>query len=82
MLVDDKYQITNEALAKIANNSVGKDKKGLNYITLTKKNNKVVGVEINMTNMIKSTTKVSNPTTVNIEYSNFGLVEDFNIEIE
>ncbi|MBR4672726.1 MAG: hypothetical protein IKO78_05995 [Bacilli bacterium] len=81
-LVDDKYQITNENLAKIGNSSSKKNKEALNYITLTKKNNKIVGVELDMTNMIKSMSNISTATTVNIEYSNFGLVEDFNIEIE
>ncbi|MBO5375235.1 MAG: hypothetical protein J6A52_00090 [Bacilli bacterium] len=50
-----------------------------NTITLTKKNNIIVALEIDITNLVNGLGNENNSTIISLKYSNFNLIDDFEI---
>ncbi len=77
--VDGVYQISSKNLSVVANHKALSDE-SLNYFTLTKKNDYVTGVTMDITKAVSSSLGKVATAKISIEYSNFGLVEDFEIK--
>lgn len=80
--IDGKFQINNISLSNITGNKIENPKDEMNTFELVVKNGYVVGLEIDITNVVDNTLNSSSVAKISIEYSNFGLVEDFSIETE
>lgn len=76
------YEISNEDLNKIINgeeSSQIKQKESINTIELVTRNNKITGINIDYTNVLSDFSNEKITAKLSLEYSNFGLVEDFDI---
>lgn len=81
-LSDDVYEITNDKLVEYVENDYKSDlnnKELTNTIKLSKKNNIIVSIEIDITNLINELGKENNSTIITLKYSNFNLIDDFEI---
>lgn len=76
---NDVYEITNEEIGKIVKENL-ENKELVNSIELIKSNNKVVQINLFLSNAISSYTKETSDVIITLKYSNFGLVDDFIIE--
>lgn len=79
-LVDGVYQIHSKDLATIASQKLSTSDNELNYFKVNKKNNKVVGIEMDISSAASSSMNKKVVVKVTIEYKNFGLVEDFELK--
>lgn len=80
---DEIYEITNEDLNKLMSNHVKlKNKDDINTLELVMKNNKITEVHLDMSNLISDYTGEKTKALVVLEYYNFGLVDDFDINID
>lgn len=85
ILNNNNYEITNEKFNDIVEKGssiILDDKNSINNVEIIMRNNKVVSITIDYTNAISDYTKEAITAKVVIEYSNFGLVEDFDISFE
>lgn len=78
-LVEDTYEISDLELSQITGNSLLTKNNGINYIKLIKKNNKITSIEIDLSSVVTNSTNKTSNAIVKIDYKNFGLVEDFDI---
>ena len=79
-LEDNVYVITNEELAKAINYDKMTNNEKTNTIELHKNNNKITKIVMNLTNAISSYLNEETTAILTLNYSNFGLVDDFLIE--
>lgn len=77
-LENDVYKISNSELGSIINENLD-NQDSINEISLVKKNNKVVGINMDFTSAVSSYTKQYLIVKLNLEYKNFGLVDDFQL---
>ena len=75
---DGFYEITNGKLGELIGEELN-DSDNINKIELITKNNKVVKINLDFTSAISSYSKENVVTKLTLEYSNFGLVEDFKL---
>lgn len=81
---NDKYEIKNENLLKYVENSNGFNKEHLqdvNLINLNLKNNKIVGINMDISNLFLGNDDVSN-VKIELKYEDFGLIDDFEVIFE
>lgn len=81
-LNDDTYEISNLLLSELISSGSSKsleNKDSKNTLKLDVKNNKIVGINIDYSNVLCDYQKEEISAVVNLEYSNFGLIEDFDI---
>lgn len=74
--IDGIYKIENSKLSKIIREEL-RNENDLNEIELVKRNNKVVSINIDLTNAFSAYSKEKVSTKLKLEYYNFGLVDDF-----
>lgn len=80
---DGVYEITNENLNKLMSNHVKiNNKDDINTLELVMKNNKITEVHLDMSNLIGDYTGENKKALVVLEYYNFGLVDDFDINVD
>lgn len=82
-VADNKYEITNEELLDFvdgASNFVIEDKEKANTIELELKNNIITNIYINMTNLFSFSEEIEK-LEVKLNYSDFGLIDQFEVEI-
>ena len=83
MVEEDVYEISNEKLYNYLHSSYKKnltDKDLVNEIRIIKKNNFVIGIEFDLTNIINSLgIGKTKSTKVALNYSNFNLIDDFEV---
>ena len=77
--VDDRYEITNEKIGKLVNDSkiIGND---INTITLIKKNNIVTQIVLDLSNAVSLYLNDNKEAIITLKYADFGLIDDFLIE--
>ena len=73
------YEISNEEIGKIVNKRIP-DGELINTIELIKSNNKIVQINLLLSNVVSSYTKETSEAIITLKYGNFGLVDDFKIE--
>lgn len=82
-VVNGIYEITNEKIYEIIGRKVsGEDGSGINTIELNLKNNKVVGLVIDVTNAIKEDKTAPVMSKITLEYKDFGLIDDFDVSFQ
>ena len=74
------YTITNIDLDRILGNKIGTNDKGENNILLQYTNDIVTRIDIDYTNYAKYNGAKVSKVFLTLEYSNFGIVEEFNIK--
>ena len=79
-LKDNVYEITTEKLGAIVGNNNLNNKEEINTIELVKRNNKVTEINMDLSNAISSYMNNKTKAIIKLEYSNFGLIDDFKIE--
>ncbi len=82
--VDDYYEINNFDLSTIVNSSAGFgfNQEEFNTIKLDLKNNKIVGISIDFSKLASEIEEEETIAKLNLKYSNFGLIDDFPVNIE
>ena len=78
ILSDGVYKITNDKLSKILNENLD-NPNTINEIELIKRNNKVVKINLDLTSAVSAYSKEKITAKLNLEYFEFGLVEDFKL---
>ena len=79
--VDGKYEISTSKFNELLNYE-SSSKNGLNTIELFTRNNKVVEIKIDFTDALSSITLNESLAVIDLKYSNFGLIDDFNVDFD
>ena len=79
--VDGKYEISTSKFNGLLNYEPS-SKNGLNTIELVTKNNKVVEIRIDFTDALSSITLNDSLAVIDLNYSNFGLIDDFKADFD
>ncbi len=81
---DDTYEIINSKLVDILeyNSERVKDKEATNKITLEKKNNNIISIKMDYSNFAKEFDETITEISFSLEYTEFNLVDDFDITYE
>lgn len=79
-LNNGKYEINNETLGNVIGYDKLTNKDKINTIELVKSNNIVTGINLDFSSSISSYINDEMSVTINLKYSDFGLIEDFKIE--
>lgn len=81
---EDYYEINNSDLNDIVSSSqyYASDTEKTNIIKLDIKNNKVVGLDIDFSNIANEWDEEITIAKAKLNYSNFGLIDDFSVNIE
>ena len=82
--IDDYYEINNSDLNDIVSSSQcnASNTEKTNIIKLDIKNNKVVGLDIDFSNIANEWDEEITIAKAKLNYSNFGLIDDFSVNIE
>ncbi len=75
----DTFTISNKFLDIITGNKENSTDETLNYISISYKNKNIDAIEMDVTNYVKSRFVNVKKVVINLSYSDFGLVEDFEI---
>lgn len=73
------FEISNESISTIANKKLS-NSDAINNIEVFLKNNKINKIELDLSNAVSSYMNESVSAKISLEYNNFGLIEDFDIE--
>ena len=73
------FEINNENISTITKKSLSNND-SINTMEVYLKENKINKIELDLSNAISSFTKETVKANISLEYSNFGLIEDFKIE--
>lgn len=79
---EDVYEISNLNLFEFVENEYKRELNNedlINTITLTKKNNIIVSIEMDITNLVNGLGNENFSTIITLKYSNFNLIDDFEI---
>ena len=76
---NDKYEITNETIGNVVKYNKLDNKGEINTIELVKKNNKITGIEMDLSKAISDYVNENTSAIISLSFSDFGLVDDFNI---
>ena len=81
---ENVYEISNYDLNMIltGDSEYAKDTEKMNTIKLKVMNNKIVGIDIEFSNLGNEWNEENITAEVELDYSNFGLVDDFSVNIE
>ncbi len=80
--INKTYEITSSKLNNLLNLSKEENDLSINTIELETKNNRVVGIKIDFSNALKQIDSTENTAKISLNYSNFGLIDDFNASFE
>jgi hypothetical protein len=73
------FEISNESISKLANKSLSNNE-AINTVEVYLKENKIDKVDLDLSNAISSFMNETVSAKISLEFTNFGLVEDFRIE--
>ena len=83
ILVDDVYQVSNEKINNLVTLKGNMDNNdAINTFSLLLRNNNVVGINIDCSNAISDFQDEEIVLKITLEYSDFGLVEDFELNFD
>lgn len=76
-----KYKVTNQEIHNVIGEGIKKLDNGYNYISLVYRNDNITGITFDFSNYARVTNEDYNTIIVTLNYSDFNLVDDFEIEV-